>query len=208
MLRKTVLGAVVLYMIAVGLFAVLLLRSRPAAGGIPEIGIGARDADGGVVYISGRRLECDSLSGDARVAVRCGLAIDGDPLTIEAGPDTMLASIMARDCEATFRGQSYSCRPELRRGTVRTIVHIQEPLGLEPAELEALRGRYWVENGRFPDVPFIALVTALVATVGVVAWKPLRTDSRKGLMGYAVFGSFVFIFSCVLLFWLSLHLWN
>lgn len=209
MRRKIILVASLLYVTGLVAFAVLLLRARPAAGGLPEIGVGAWDADGGIAYISGRRLACEALSGDPRFSAGCTVPIDGDLLTVRVRPAGTRVDRFEGTCEAEHRGQLYRCRPGLHRGTVRTVALIEEPLGLSPAELEVLRDTYWVENGRFPDLRLLALITAFVSVAALVAWKPpAGTKRRAARVAYPLVGGLVFLCSCALLYGMTLYLWD
>lgn len=209
MLRKIVLAIALLYFAGLAVFAVLLFRGRPAAAGIPEIGFGLWESDTGFVYISGRRLACATLAGDDRFTTRCTVPLQEGLLTVKARPVDLRPGHFAGSCEAEFRGQLYPCRPDLHRGTVRPIALIEGALGLSAPEREALRDHYWVENGRFPSLHLLALLSALVALAAAVARKP--PSSQKGsnrLAPYAAVAGLALLFSCLLLFTVSRYLWN
>ena len=65
------------------------------------------------------------------------------------------------------------------------------------------------ENSRLPGHYLIALITALVAVVAAVAWKPSGDRSgRQAFATYAALGALAFLFSCGLLFVVTGYLWN
>lgn len=201
MLRKTVLAITFLYFAGLAAFSVLLFQGRPAATGIPEIGFGNWEADDGFVYISGRRLACEPLAGDGDFTTRCTVPIAGSLLTVSARPVNLRPAHFEGPCQAEYRGQLYPCRPDVRRGTVRPIALIEGALDLLPAEREALREHYWVENSRFPSPHLLALVALL-------AWKPPAGRGRQRLAAYGCVTSFAFVFFTVLLFTVTSYLWD
>lgn len=209
MLRKTILLLAFLYFAALAVFIALLVQGRPTDTGVPEIGFGRWESPDSFVYISGRRLACEPLSGAPRFAMRCTVPIQGNLLTVRARPASVRPDRYDGPCEADYRGQIYPCRLGLHRGTLRAIALIDGTLGLSVPEREALRDRYWVENGRFPSPYLLALVSTLVALAAAVAWKPPAPgEGRRRITAYGVLAGLTFVFSCVLLFAVMRYLWD
>lgn len=209
MLRRIVLIIAFLYFVALAGFGLLLLQGRPAATGIPEIGFGSWESPDSFAYISGRRLACEPLSGDPRFSTHCTVPIEDSLLTVRARPVNLRPGHFEGVCEAEYLGQIYSCRPDVHSGTVRPIALIEGTLGLSGSQREALRDRYWVENGRFPSLHLVALLSGLVALAAVVVWKPPSPgSSRRRLAGYGVAAGLTFVFSCLLLFAVTRFLWD
>lgn len=209
MLRKTVLVIALFYFAVLAGFIVLLSQGRPLDRGVPEIGFGRWESPDSFVYISGRRLACEALSGDPRFSIRCTVPIEDSLLTVRARPVNLRPGHFEGVCEAEYRGQIYSCRPDVHRGTVRPIALIEGTLDLSGPQREALRDRYWVENGHFPGLHLVALLSGLVALAAAIAWKrPSPGISRRRLAGYGVAAGLTFVFSCVLLFAVTRYLWD
>lgn len=125
--------------------------------GAPRPGHRAAHAPGGVVYLSGRRLDCAPPVGN-QGATRCTVSIAGEPLELLArrngpGDSNQLGGI----CRARYAGREWPCSFGLRHVHVAWFAIIPEPLDLSPAQLEQLRRQQPLEN-----LPERALWSALL----------------------------------------------
>ena len=109
-MRKLVLIVALLYVVGLGTLAVLVLRASPGpeTQEILGVGIGRYGEEGGIVYLSGRRLECEPAGADSLFAERCEVEIAGSPLTILAqrNPDDHRQQLGGA-CEARYEGRSW-----------------------------------------------------------------------------------------------------
>jgi hypothetical protein len=153
MVRKSVLLVFVICFVALALLAILLYRASPGpvSQEILGVGIGSHDDESGVVYLSGRRLNCDWSDGTQAFTSTCTVEISGKMLEIHArrNPATD-PNQLGGTCEAFYDGQHWSCSIGSRHVHVHWFAYIREPLGLSGDQLEALRRQYFFEN--LPEV--------------------------------------------------------
>jgi hypothetical protein len=165
--------------------AVLIYRASPG----PEtqeifgVGIGDSQNDAGVVYISGRRLDCTQAEANQPFPTVCSVDILGRSLEIQAmrNPPTD-PNQLAGTCAATYDGRQLPCTIGSRHVDVPWFAFIRDPLGLNQVQMEGLRHRFYFEN--LPQETFTAalIVVPVVAAMAVVlasgAWLWPRIRSR------------------------------
>ncbi len=181
MLRKLLFFCATLYFVALALLAIFLHQASPGPRSqeIVGVSIGQNDSNDGAVYFSGRRLRCSELADDPTFATVCNIEIAGKALEIRARrnpfPDTLDGI-----CEASYDGQQWPCEMGSRHIHVRWFAFIEDPLGLDKAQLDALRREYFFEN--LPEEPFIRAIftlpvvtaVAMMLTVGAWLWPGAR----------------------------------
>jgi hypothetical protein len=185
MVRKSVLLISVIYFVALALLAMLLYRASPGpvSQEILGVGIGSHDDESGVVYLSGRRLNCDLSDGTQAFTSTCTVEISGKMLEIHArrNPATD-PNQLGGTCEAFYDGQRWSCSIGSRHVHVHWFAYIREPLGFSGDQLEALRRQYFFEN--LPEGAFLAgvvvvpFVTMLLTVLAAALWLWPRTRRR------------------------------
>lgn len=162
-----VFSAFVLAAIAMIAIAVFLASPGPGTQEILGVGIGDPYGDKGLVFLSGRRLHCVSLAEGDSFASACTISIAGKPLTIRArrNPPTHPMKF-GGECSATYGGEQWPCRIGSRHVQVHWFAYIDDPLGLDQTQLNALRRRYPVEN--LPEEAFVRGIVAVPLVVSVV----------------------------------------
>jgi hypothetical protein len=164
------------YFVAMILLAVLIHRASPGpvSQEILGVGIGSYDDVSGVVYLSGRRLDCDRVDGTQALS-SCAVEVAGQTLEIRArrNPKTESNQLGGR-CEAFYGGKEWPCRIGSRHVGVHWFAYIDEPLGLTEDQLESLRRGYFFEN--LAEEAFLAgllvipILTMLVAMLATAVW--------------------------------------
>jgi hypothetical protein len=155
--------------------SVYLASPGPASQEIFGVGIGDYHTDAGIVYLSGRRLVCAQTEAAESFPSVCTVDIAGKTLEIRArrNPPTDPQQL-AGTCEASYNGKEWPCSIGSRHVDVHWFAFIREPLGLDKAQIEALRREYFVEN--LPERVFtvgmivIPVVAALAAVLATSAW--------------------------------------
>ena len=162
-----VFSAFVLAAIAMIAITVFLASPGPGTQEILGVGIGDPYGDKGRVFLSGRRLHCVSLAEGDSLASACTISIAGKPLTIRArrNPPTDPMKF-GGECAATYGGEQWPCRIGSRHVQVHWFAYIDDPLGLDQTQLNALRRRYPVEN--LPEEAFVRGIVAVPLVVSVV----------------------------------------
>lgn len=215
-MRKLVLIVALLYVVGLGTLAVLVLRASPGpeTQEILGVGIGRYGEEGGIVYLSGRRLECEPAGADSLFAERCEVEIAGSPLTILAqrNPDDHRQQLGGA-CEARYEGRSWPCEIRSRHVHVHWFAYLDEPLGLDEAELAALRRRYPFENmaetAFFPGMVGLAFVSLIVAAaVSWVLLSPQMKSRAVRLAAAAVTGMVALFGTLALAFYVTRGLWD
>jgi hypothetical protein len=172
MLRSIVLFLSAATFVALTVLAVLLHRSSPGPTRQEILGV-TLGSGGGMVFISGRRLDCVRET-DPPYKATCTIEIADKRLTIQAargGPDRMWGG----ECQAEYAGQLWPCAIGSRHVHVHWFAHIRDPLGLDGAQMAALRRQYYFEN--LPEEPFLygVLIAPVLAALafggGWLTWK-------------------------------------
>ncbi len=185
-MRYVILGVCITYFV---LLAVLAVTVRRAAPGPPDqaitgIGIGSYWGASGVAYLSGRQLACVPDEHAGLPGSRCSVMVAGERLEISAwrNPPSNPNQLGGR-CEARYAGRTWPCRIGSRHVHVHWFAYLDEPLGLGPEQLDALRREHLFEN--LGEGPFVAAslvfppLTAIVVAGGVLAgaWPWARRGS-------------------------------
>lgn len=205
-----VFSAFVLATIAMTAIAVFLASPGPGSQEILGVGIGDPYGDKGRVFLSGRRLHCVSLAEGDPFASVCTISIAGKPLTIRArrNPPTHPVKF-GGECAATYGGEQWPCRIGSRHVQVHWFAYIDDPLGLDQTQLDALRRRYLVEN--LPEEAFVRGMVAVPLVVSVVilllagVWLSYRRSAGVRIWLAAILVS---MFTGVVVFTISVFLTN
>jgi hypothetical protein len=169
--------------------SVYLASPGPASQEIFGVGIGDYHTDAGIVYLSGRRLVCAQTEAAESFPSVCTVDIAGKTLEIRArrNPPTDPQQL-AGTCEASYNGKEWPCSIGSRHVDVPWFAFIPDPLGLDKAQIEALRNEFFVEN--LPEeaftvgmlvIPAMAAILALLAT-GVWLWPRVRRKASYVLL--------------------------
>jgi hypothetical protein len=162
---------------ALTLLAILIYRASPGpvSQEILGVGIGSNDSESGIIYLSGRRLECKQTDGTQAFTSTCTAEISSKTLEIQARRNpTTDPNQLRGTCEAFYDGKQWPCTIGSRHVDVHWFAYVGEPLGLTGNQLEALRREYVFEN--LPEeafmigiivVPIVAMLMAILATT---AW--------------------------------------
>ena len=180
-MRKVILLLSVTCFLALAFIATLLYRASPgpASQEILGIGIGDYRDDAGIVYLSGRRLDCTRVEGAQAFPSVCTVDIAGKTLEIRArrNPPTD-PNQLAGTCEASYDGRQWPCSIGSRHVDVHWFAFISKPLGLDAARLDALRRQFIFEN--LPEEAFttgmivVPIVAAMVAVLAAAVWLSPR----------------------------------
>jgi len=194
-MRKVILLLSAICFLTLAFIAILVYRASPgpASQEILGIGIGDYHNDAGIVYLSGRRLDCARVEGAQAFPSVCTVDIGGKTLEIRArrNPPTDPHQLDGT-CEASYDGRKWSCSIGSRHVHVHWFAYISEPLGLDAAQLDALRRQFLFEN--LPQEAFIAgmivvpIVAAIVAVLAAVVWLSPRIR-RKAVYALLVAAS-------------------
>jgi hypothetical protein len=170
-MRKSILLLSAICLLALVLVAAIIYGASPgpATQEILGVGIGDYHNAGGIAYLSGRRLNCTRVEGAQSFASICTIDIAGKTLEIHArrNPPTDPNQLDGA-CQASYDGRQWPCSIGSRHVHVNWFAFIPDPLGLDKAQVEALRREYFVEN--LPEEAFTVgmLVIPVVAAVGAV----------------------------------------
>ena len=203
--RRLVLAAAAAWTLALVLLGLALRREAPGPPGqdVLGVGFGSYDGPGGIVYLSGRQLSCAPVAA-VPFTSRCTVAIAGQTLELlarrnPAGDPNQLGGA----CEARYAGRVWPCQIGSRHVHVHAFAYLDQPLGLTPAQLEAVRRAHPLAN--LPEEPFllgvllVAAFSAMVAAGGATAWFVSGGHGRgKALAAAALAGPVAFATSFVL----------
>jgi hypothetical protein len=186
MIRKLILGGTAVYFIALGSLVLLLYQASPGPEGQEIYGaaIGQWNTEEGIVFLSGRRLDCeDTAVGDPYAAI-CTAEIAGKPLQIKAVRNIQSSPFpFGGRCQAFYDGQTWPCDFGSRHIQVHWFAYIQSDIGLDKAEMAQLRRQYFIEN--LPEEIFLwgmvvaAVLTALVIITALTAWFWPKAKTQK-----------------------------
>jgi hypothetical protein len=213
-MRRLILLISAVCFIALILLAVLVYRASPGpiSQEILGVGIGSYDNVSGVVYLSGRRLDCDRID-ENPAFTSCTVKVSGKTLEIHArrNPATE-PNQLGGTCEAFYDGKEWQCSIGSRHVHVHWFAYIREPLGLTGDQLETLRREYFFENlaeepflAGLVVVPVLAMLVAILATA-VWFWPRVRRKVWLVLLVSAfgvasLSGTFVLAFLLTRGFW-------
>jgi hypothetical protein len=188
--RKSILLASAFCFVALTLLATLVHRASPGpvSQEILGVGIGSNDYGSGIVYLSGRRLDCERTDG-TQAFTSCTVEVSGSMLEIHARRNpTTDPNQLGGTCEAFYDGKQWPCSVGSRHVDVHWFAYISEPLGLTGDQLDALGHKYFFEN--LPEsafmagivvVPIVAMSVAIVATA-VWLWPRARRKISFALL--------------------------
>ena len=189
-MRKVVLGFSTAYFIALVVLSILVRLASPGPSSQEILGVAIGDYydDTGIVYLSGRHLDCVRAEVVQSLASTCTVEIEGRILEIHAerSPGGVLSGV----CEAYYNGKEWSCNIGSRHVHIHWFANISEPLGLAATQMDALRHKYFFEN--LPQDCFLTslyvvpVLTTLVVVVTMVVWQSPRVRSRVVLVPIAV----------------------
>jgi len=174
--------------VALTLLATLVYRASPGpvSQEILGVGIGSNDYGSGIVYLSGRRLDCERTDGTQAFTSTCTVRISGKTLEIHARRNpTTDPNQLGGTCEAFYDGRQWPCSIGSRHVDVHWFAYVREPLGLTGDQLEALRHKYFFEN--LPEDAFMAgiivvpIVAMSVAIVAMAVWLWPRAHRKISL---------------------------
>ena len=214
-MRKSLLLVSAIFGVSFALLAIFIYRASPGPDSqeILGVGIGSYDHESGIVYLSGRRLDCDRIDGSQTFTSTCTLDISGKTLEIRARRNLATDPMQfGGTCEAFYDGQEWPCNIGSRHVHVNWFAFISEPLGLNQTQLEALRRRYPIEN--LPQESFlggamvISAATALIVILSAGAWLWPRMRNRiftlvvvAALGGASLMSSFLLVILLTKGFW-------
>jgi hypothetical protein len=206
----------VVFVVSFSLLAILIYQASPGPDSqvITGVGIGSYDNESGIVYLSGRRLNCVRIDGAQAFAASCEVDILGKTLEIHARRNLATDSHqLSGTCAAFYDGEEWPCSIGSRHVHVHWFAFLSEPLGLDRTQLEALRRQYLIENlpqGIFPGgAVLISATTALIAILGASAWLwPRRRNRFSFLAVVTAVGSASLVSSFLLFFLLTQGFWD
>jgi hypothetical protein len=185
MARKAMVLLVGGYLAVLGVLAISLHNASPgpASQEILGIGIGRHDQSGGIVYLSGRYLQCvrpkDQIAGTS--TCRVGLAGRSLEIRAQRNPATH-PNQLGGSCEAFYAGKAWPCRIDSRHVHVAWFAYLDEPLGLDNDQIAALRQHFYLENLPepvfFAGIRLAAIITAFLSLLFVGVWLWRRVSSR------------------------------
>lgn len=215
-MRKLILLVSVLFVVSLSLLAILIYRASPGpvSQEITGVGIGSYDNESGIIYLSGRRLNCDQLDGSQAFTASCTVDIAGKTLEIHARRNlTTDSHQLSGTCEAFYDGEEWPCSIGSRHVHVHWFAFLSEPLGLNRTQLEALRRQYLIENlpqEIFPGgAVLVSAMAALIVILGASAWLwPKRRNRFSFLAVVTTLGSASLVSSFLLFFLLTQGFWD
>jgi hypothetical protein len=191
MARKVMLLLLGCYFAFLGGLALSLYNASPGPTSqeILGVGIGRHDQIGGIVYLSGRDLQCARLNNQPSGASTCRVELAGRSLEIHAqrNPPTH-SNQLSGSCEAFYAGQAWPCQIGSRHIHVAWFAYLDESLGLDNDQLAALRQHYFLENlpesGFLNGIGLVSLTTSVLvfAVAGVWLWPRTRNKFPGALL--------------------------
>jgi len=190
-MRRAIMLLSVGCLIALSFVAILIHRASPGPDAQEILGVGLGDyhSDAGIVYLSGRRLDCTQVLGTQSYPTVCTVDVAGKTLEIRArrNPSTE-PNQLGGTCDASYDGRQWPCGIGSRHVHVHWFAFIRDPLGLDKAQIEALRRRFFLEN--LPEQAFTAgmiVIPVVAATLTVLAtsawlWPRIRRHVAYGLL--------------------------
>jgi hypothetical protein len=215
-MQKIIRPLAAVYVTALAILAILVYRASPApeTQEILGIGIGSYRSDAGIAYLSGRRLDCNRTEQAQLYPSICTVEIAGQTLEIHArrNPPTHPHQF-GGDCKAFYNGQEWPCSIGSRHVHVNWFAYLEQPLGLDKTELDALRRKYSIENLSeqvfITGAIVISIVNMMIAFVatGVKYWKGTRHKVFV-ILTMVSSGITALIGSALLSIWLTRGLWD
>ncbi len=167
-----------LFLFTIGYFAILAVLALfiyraspgPESQEILGVGIGSWQSETGVVFLSGRRLDCNPANESSSFATVCQVEIAGKTLEIYAlrNKPTTNSPFMGL-CEAFYDGKQWPCSFGSRHVDVNWFAYINPPLELNGMQMDGLRRHYFIEN--LAEEPFLygGVITAVITTILILA---------------------------------------
>lgn len=172
------------YLILLGVLGISLHNASPGPTSqeILGVGLGSYTRAEGIVYLSGRYLNCSRPEGQSWAAI-CTVEIAGQPLEIRARRNPPEHSNeLGGNCEAFYGGKQWPCRVDSRHIHIAWFAFLDEPLGLNKDQLDSLRQTYLLEN--LPETVFfdgmklVAFITAALALLTIGLWLWPRVSNK------------------------------
>jgi hypothetical protein len=179
------LAAAAAYALVLVALALALLRSSPgpATQDVQGIGIGSYGGPGGIAYLSGRDLAC-TPSTRPPFTSRCTVEVAGETLELFAHRNPPGApNQLGGACEARYAGEAWPCRIGGRHVHVQWFAYLDQPLGLTPAQLAAVRRAHPLPN--VPERAILSGLLAVPALTGLAAAGGTTVWLRRGGHGWA-----------------------
>lgn len=91
-------------------------------------------------------------------------------------------------CEAFYDGKEWPCQIGSRHVHVHWFAYLNQPLGLNKSQLDALRRQYWIEN--LPEATFfrsfmvLSLTTIFVVMVTFIRWRWSKARSKAMVVSW------------------------
>ena len=171
MIPKILRAISLIILAALAVLAWLVHQASPAPDSqvIRGLTLGEFASEKGVAFLSGRRLDCISEA-ESPYTATCTIAIEGQPLTIQAFRNPLTHPIqLGGGCTATYAGQEWLCETSSRHVHIHHFAWIRDPLGLETAQMDALRQRYFFENLAEEPILTSVFVFPILVTLLVLA---------------------------------------
>ncbi len=184
MARKVLWLFIGCYLASLGVLALALRNASPGPTSqeILGVGLGSHYRAEGLVYLSGRYLNCSRPEDQSWPAI-CTIEIAGQPLEIRAQRNPPgHPNELGGKCEAFYAGKRWPCQIDSRHVQVSWFAFLEEPLGLSKDQLDDLRQHYLLEN--FPESVFLngialeAIITAILALLMVGLWLWPRVSNK------------------------------
>ncbi|MBC8163986.1 MAG: hypothetical protein H7Z42_22480 [Roseiflexaceae bacterium] len=179
--QKLLMGGTAAYIITMVILGLVMYQSSPAPDSQTIRGISISSNEESGVSISGRRLDCRALPGDAAYTSRCQIEIAGQPLLIDArrsrDPSTPLESV----CVASYASRPWPCI--IGNDYIQPyFAHIDASQNLSAEQINELRWHYFFENVAERTYIFGGLLAALLAATGVT-WNVALLLPRRSKPG-------------------------
>lgn len=216
MWRKLILSLAMFWGVLLLVAAGLVYRASPGPDSQEILGlaIGSYGSEEGIVYISGRRLDCVPNEPTALYNVTCTIPIAGETLEVQASRNPPSHPIqLGGKCRATYAGKQYLCDLGSRHVHVHWFAYVDEPLGLSASQMDTLRRTYFIENLPqemfLPGSLIVAIVTLAVASLAGAAllWARFTHKVLPALAGGAA-GLALSIVTLVLSLYVTNGLWD
>jgi hypothetical protein len=216
MARKVMLLVAGCYLAGLAVLALSLYNASPGPGSqeILGLGIGRADHDEGIVYLSGRYLQCTRLNDQPSGMSTCRVELAGRSLEIRAQRNPLThPNRLGGSCAAFYAGKAWPCRIDSRHIHVAWFAYLDEPLGLDQDQLAALRSEYFLEN--LPESSFwngsglVSLTTTVLVllVVGIWLW-PRARNKFSGVLLTMVCGIVAWIGTSLLAVFLTNGFWD
>ena len=217
MIRKLILGFTAVYFIALGSLVLLLHQASPGPEGQEIYGaaIGQWHTEEGIVFLSGRRLDCEDTAVTDPFAASCTVSIAGKPMEIKAVRNDQSSPFpFGGRCQVFYDGEMWPCDFGSRHIQVHWFTYVQSDMGLDKAQMDQLRRQYFIEN--LPEEAFLwgmvttAVLTALVTVIALTAWfwPKAKTQKIRWAIGMALLTIPLFLGALILGASITSNFWD